>query len=109
MVNIPGHGRDRINAAYGLGGPQLLIDTLDANFGIKINHYLEVDFQSFQAVVDAIGNVKVYLPGASATRRPASTRRSVPGATRSTALPRWPTSARARWRSTTPTARSSTR
>jgi LCP family protein required for cell wall assembly len=63
MVNIPGHGRDRINAAYSIGGPQLLIDTLDANFGIKINHYVEVDFKSFQAVVDTIGNVKVYLPG----------------------------------------------
>lgn len=63
MVNIPGYGRERINAAYSLGGPQLLIDTLDANFGIKINHYVEVDFKSFQAVVDTIGNVKVYLPG----------------------------------------------
>lgn len=63
MVNIPDHGRDRINAAYAIGGPQLLIDTLDANFGIKINHYVEVDFKSFQAVVDTIGNVKVYLPG----------------------------------------------
>ncbi|MFN8028190.1 MAG: LCP family protein [Acidimicrobiia bacterium] len=63
IVNIPGYGRDRINAAYSLGGPQLLIDTLDANFGIKINHYVEVDFKSFQAVVDTIGNVRVYLPG----------------------------------------------
>lgn len=63
MVNIPGHGRDRINAAYSLGGAQLLIDTLKANFGIDVNHYVEVDFKSFQAVVDTIGNVKVYLPG----------------------------------------------
>jgi LCP family protein required for cell wall assembly len=63
MVNIPGHGRDRINAAYDLGGAQLLIDTLDANFAIKINHYVEVDFKSFQAVVDTIGAVKVWLPG----------------------------------------------
>jgi len=63
MVNIPDHGRDRINAAYAIGGPQLLIDTLHDNFGIDINHYVEVDFKSFQAVVDTIGNVKVYLPG----------------------------------------------
>jgi LCP family protein required for cell wall assembly len=63
MVNIPGYGRDRINAAYSLGGPQLLIDTLDANFDIKVNHYVEVDFKSFEAVVNTIGNVKVYLPG----------------------------------------------
>jgi LCP family protein required for cell wall assembly len=63
MVNIPGYGRDRINAAYSIGGPQLLIDTLHDNFGIDINHYVEVDFKSFQSVVDTIGNVKVYLPG----------------------------------------------
>jgi hypothetical protein len=36
---------------------------LKANFGIDISHYLEVDFKSFQEVVDAIGNVRVYLPG----------------------------------------------
>jgi LCP family protein required for cell wall assembly len=63
MVNIPGYGRERINAAYSLGGPQLLIDTLHDNFGIDINHYIEVDFKSFQDVVDSIGKVTVYLPG----------------------------------------------
>ena len=39
------------------------IDTLKANFGIDINHYLEVDFKSFQEIVDTIGYVRVYLPG----------------------------------------------
>jgi LCP family protein required for cell wall assembly len=67
MVNIPGYGRQQINAAYSLGGPQdgaqLLIDTLDANFGIKINHYLAVDFKSFRSVVETIGQVWVYIPG----------------------------------------------
>ena len=64
MVNIPGYGRRQINAAYSLGvAPQLLIDTLDANFGIKINHYVEVDFQSFRSVVETIGQVWVYIPG----------------------------------------------
>jgi len=57
MVNIPDHGRDRINAAYAIGGPQLLIDTLHDNFGIDINHYVEVDFKSFQAVFDPAGPI----------------------------------------------------
>jgi LCP family protein required for cell wall assembly len=64
MVDIPGlSGKNRINEAYAVGGPDLVIKTLKANFGVDINHYLEVNFQSFQAVVDAIGRVEVYLPG----------------------------------------------
>jgi LCP family protein required for cell wall assembly len=64
MVNVPGlSGKNLINESYAVGGPDLLIKTLKANFGIDINHYLEVDFQSFQAVVDAIGRVEVYIPG----------------------------------------------
>jgi LCP family protein required for cell wall assembly len=64
MVDIPGlSGKNRINMAYSEGGPNLVIQTLQANFGIEINHYLEVDFQSFAAVVDAIGKVNVYIPG----------------------------------------------
>ena len=52
-----------INSAYSTGGPELVRDTLKANFDIDINHYLEVDFQSFQEIVNEIGNVRVYLPG----------------------------------------------
>ena len=64
MVDVPGlSGKNRINEAYAVGGPDLVIQTLKANFGIDINHYLEVDFKSFQAVVDAIGRVEVYIPG----------------------------------------------
>src|SRR5262249_35691296 len=63
IVNIPRHGKDRINAAYVLGSSQEVIDHLKLNFGIDINHYVQVDFQSFQAVVDAIGKINVSLPG----------------------------------------------
>ena len=63
MVNVPGIGRSRINAAYSAGGPQLVIDTLKDNFDIDIHHYIEVDFKSFQDIVDAIGEVNVYIPG----------------------------------------------
>ena len=64
MVDVPGEsGKNRINSAYASGGPQVVIDTLKENFEIDINHYLEVDFKSFQEIVDTIGNVQVYLPG----------------------------------------------
>jgi len=64
MVSVPGTpGLSRINSAYGIGGPQLVADTLKANFDIEINHYLEVDFKTFQEIVNEIGNVRVYFPG----------------------------------------------
>jgi LCP family protein required for cell wall assembly len=64
MVNVPGTpGLSMINSAYSTGGPELVRDTLKANFDIDINHYLEVDFQSFKEIVNEIGNVRVYLPG----------------------------------------------
>jgi LCP family protein required for cell wall assembly len=64
MVNVDGlPGKNRINAAYGTGGPQRVIDTLKDDFDIDIHHYIEVDFKSFQDVVDAIGKVRVYVPG----------------------------------------------
>jgi LCP family protein required for cell wall assembly len=70
MVDVPGiSGKSQINAAYASGGPQAVIDTLKGNFGIDINHYLEVDFQSFQEIVDAIGYVRVYLPGRTRDER----------------------------------------
>ena len=53
----------RINAAYGQGR-QVLIDTIQQNFGIAINHYVEIDFTGFQRLVDAIGGVPVYLDAA---------------------------------------------
>src|SRR5256885_3601405 len=64
MVEVPGlPGKNRINAAFASNGAQGVIDTLKANFDIDINHYLEVDFKSFQEIVDTIGNVQVYFPG----------------------------------------------
>ena len=63
-VDVPGIGKSKINSAFnGVGGgADRLIKTLENNFSIPINHYLEVDFQSFQGIVDAIGTVPVYIP-----------------------------------------------
>ena len=60
MVDIPGMGTQKINAAFN-EGPQKVIDTLKANFDIDIHHYLEIDFESFRGIVDAMGGVAVYL------------------------------------------------
>ena len=55
------HGKDRINSALSLGGPQLLIQTINQNFGIKIDHFLQVNFYGFKQLVDSIDGVNVYF------------------------------------------------
>jgi LCP family protein required for cell wall assembly len=62
VVDIRGLGMQKINAAYGTGGPQAVIDMLSDNFGIPIQHYVEVDFKTFQDVVEAIGHIYLYFP-----------------------------------------------
>ena len=61
-VKIPGeNGRDRINSAFAVGGPQLLIQTIQEALGIQVNHYAEVDFEGFKNIVDTVGGLNVYL------------------------------------------------
>ena len=50
---------DRVNAAYSLGGPATLMDTLEANYKIVIDNYISVDFQSFPRLIDALDGVRV--------------------------------------------------
>jgi LCP family protein required for cell wall assembly len=61
-VNIPGHGMGKINSAYGLGGPKLMVATVERNTGLTINDYIEVNFLGFIKVIDALGGVNVCLP-----------------------------------------------
>jgi polyisoprenyl-teichoic acid--peptidoglycan teichoic acid transferase len=68
QVNIPGLGQSKINAAFNTdsgGGPQRVVDTLKQNFNIPIQHYVEVDFESFKGIVDAMGGVPVYIDAPS--------------------------------------------
>lgn len=60
-VEIPGHGSNRINAAYSLGGMRLLDQTLEHNFGLQIDGNVEVDFSQFSGIVDLLGGVEIEL------------------------------------------------
>lgn len=64
LVKIPGKGTTRINAAltYGDGNPGLLVKTIEDNFGININHYVQVNFAGFKSLVDIIGGVPIWFP-----------------------------------------------
>lgn len=56
---IPGHGSQKINAAYAFGGAALSIDTIEAYLGVPINHLIEVDFDNFPKLIDALGGIDV--------------------------------------------------
>jgi LCP family protein required for cell wall assembly len=60
-AEIPGHGTTKINAAYAIGGPALMIETVESFLGngLEINHLIEVDFQDFPKFIDALGGVTV--------------------------------------------------
>ena len=60
MVTIPGRpGRQRINAAYAYGGPELTVKTLSQLFNIPLQYYVRIDFQGFIDIVDILGGVTV--------------------------------------------------
>ncbi len=58
-VPIPGRGRNKLNAAYAFGGPKLLAQTIEQVTGIRIDHYMEIGFDGFASVVDAVGGVRI--------------------------------------------------
>lgn len=60
-VTIPGHGANRINAAYAAGGMELLDKTLEENFGLHIDGNVEVDFDRFAEIIDLLGGVELEL------------------------------------------------
>lgn len=58
-VAIPGHYKNKINAAFSMGGPQLLIKTIEQDTGIHIDNFMEIGFGGFASVVDAVGGVHI--------------------------------------------------
>lgn len=68
LVTIPGYddtgneyGLNKLNAAYTYGGPALSIKTIESNFGIAIDRYAVVDFESFKSIIDTLGGVDIEL------------------------------------------------
>ncbi|WP_254781884.1 LCP family protein [Modestobacter sp. DSM 44400] len=61
-VDIPGHGKNKINAAYAFGGPTLLIQTVEQLTGVRIDHYAAISFNGLIQVTDDLGGVDVVVP-----------------------------------------------
>ncbi|WP_052488716.1 LCP family protein [Streptomyces sp. 150FB] len=60
---FPAEGKqEKLNAAYAVDGPTLLVRTIEANMGLRIDHYVEIGFAGFAKIVDAIGGVEMNLP-----------------------------------------------
>jgi LCP family protein required for cell wall assembly len=57
VATIPGHGQQKINAAYAFGGVPLMVDTVRGFLGVKINHVIEIDFTNFPKLIDAMGGI----------------------------------------------------
>jgi LCP family protein required for cell wall assembly len=60
-VPIPGHGSNKLNAAFAFGGPQLLVRTIEQATGVRVDHYAEIGFGGFVGVVDAVGGVRMCI------------------------------------------------
>jgi LCP family protein required for cell wall assembly len=58
-VEIPKHKTQKINAAYQMGGPELLMKTIEMNFRIKLDKYIIVNFWGFEDIIDSVGGIEV--------------------------------------------------
>ena len=66
-IMIPGIGYSKLNHSYAWGGADLLIQTIESNFKIRIDKFVQVDFLSFESVIDAVGGVDMYINDAEMT------------------------------------------
>lgn len=65
-TSIPGHQNNRINAAYAFGGAELLLDTIQQNFGVQVDKYASVDFYSFVDIIDILDGIDMEVSDAEA-------------------------------------------
>ncbi|MGL5352740.1 MAG: LCP family protein, partial [Clostridium sp.] len=61
LVDIPGYGEQKINAAFAFGGPELLMETIKNTFEINLDKYIIVNFWGFEAIIDQIGGIDVEI------------------------------------------------
>ena len=59
LVEVPGHGTTKINAAFAFGGPKLLVRTLERATGIRIDRYAEIGLGGVVSIVDAVGGITI--------------------------------------------------
>jgi LCP family protein required for cell wall assembly len=59
IVPVPGHGTTKINAAFAFGGPKLLVQTVEQDTGIHIDHYVEIGLGGFVNIVDSVGGITI--------------------------------------------------
>lgn len=64
---IPGRGSSRLNSAYSWGGAELLMQTLEENFGVAVDVTLEIDFDGFETLIDLLGGVDIELTAQEAS------------------------------------------
>lgn len=67
FVKIPGYAKNKMNAAYSLGGMSLIKKTLNENFGIYVDGVVEVDFSQFRKIIDLLGGVELELTAKEAS------------------------------------------
>ena len=68
-VEIPGRKNNRINATYVFGGPELLMETIELNFGVHIDHYIAVNFSMLGKLIDSIGGLTLTVENEYYMRR----------------------------------------
>ena len=61
-VDIPGHGSQKINSSMVYGGPELVVQTVEALTGIGIDYYVLTSFEGFKAMVDDVGGLVIDVP-----------------------------------------------
>ncbi|MCX4860845.1 LCP family protein [Streptomyces canus] len=64
-VDIPGHGKAKLNAAFSWGGPPLLIDTVQRLTKVRVDHLAVIDWEGFKKLTDSVGGVDLVVDGAS--------------------------------------------
>lgn len=61
LVDIPGYGTYKLNAAYSFGGAPLLVRTVEQFTGLSVDHYVEIGFDGVSEVVDSVGHVNLCI------------------------------------------------
>ena len=67
VVEIPGHGKNKLNSANSFGGIELLYKTIATNFNIELDGYVEVGFAAFTKIIDKVGGIELELTESEAS------------------------------------------